>query len=195
MTDNSETLKAGRIRAMQNRLRAAGVPSPCWDLSASKTQRAFLRTTATTWANSDERGSIKPGMFFHGRSDKQHETVALAAKEAVLAGLTAMHMPYNMLEMRLPAWQRAEGIPDFIYPLNELFGRGLLAIHSVPPGYAVIDAESRGYMDALAWIVSHLDHGGFLAICGDHPLEGRAEMDWPGEFLLPLRRYCNVYEV
>ncbi len=195
MTDNSQDLKAGRKRAMENRFRIAGVPSTCWETSASKTGRAYLRTTATTWANKDERGSVRPGMYFCGPVEEQRETVALAAKEGVLAGVHTIHISYHMLAMRLPAWRQAEGIPDFYYPLNQLFGSGLLAIHTVPPGYAVLDAESREYMDVLAWIISHLDHGGFLAICGDHPLEGRAEPDWPGEFLLPLRRYCNVFEV
>lgn len=197
MTDNSDTFKAGRTKLRHAILRASGVPSTCWDVSASKTGRPYLRTNARIWANDEERGSIRPGMYFYGPVGEQQETVALAAKEAILAGLDALHISYHMLAMRLPAWQRAEGNPDIEYPLNGLFGRGLLAVHTVPPAYSVTEQEGRLHMDTLAWIVSHVDHGGLLAICGDHPLQGRNSMEteWPGELLLPIRRYCNVYEV
>ena len=71
MTDNSDTLKASRIRATQSLFRAAGVPSTCWDVSASKTGRPYLRTNARIWANDEERGSIRPGMYFYGPVEEQ----------------------------------------------------------------------------------------------------------------------------
>lgn len=190
--------KTAKRRRDEIALKRAGVPWSCWDISALKTGREYLRTTARQLNAAEPDGTLRPGIFVWSSENvrRSRESLYLAAKEFVIAERPTLCISFAMLSLRINAWARRDGLEENDHMLAPLFGVGMIAVYGMPPFEWVSNDQREDEISKVqAWLQEHLHHGGYLAIEGDAPLEGRNCVRWSGEFVETLLSYCTQYEV